>query len=76
MSSSERYGPPASRSSMMRSANAGPIPGRWISSIAVAELTTAGYQSAASGQFIDLPLQDERHPMISDDEQVVDGFLD
>lgn len=49
----------------------GPLDG-----LAIAELTTAGYQSAASGQFIDLPLQDERHPMISEDEQVVDGFLD
>ncbi len=44
--------------------------------LAVAEITTAGYQSAASGQFVQLPLQDENHPMIDVDEQVIDGYLD
>jgi predicted dehydrogenase len=44
--------------------------------LAVTEITTAGYQSAASGHFVDLPLADERHPMLPDDEQIVEGFLD
>ena len=44
--------------------------------LALAEITTAGYQSAASGRFVDLPLADERHPMLSDDEQIIEGFLD
>lgn len=44
--------------------------------LVIAEVTTAAYQSAAIGQFIDLPLADERHPMISDDQQTVDGVLD
>ena len=44
--------------------------------VAVAELTTAAYQSAQSGAFVDLPLRDERHPQIADDEQLIDGLLD
>jgi len=44
--------------------------------VAAAAITTAGYQSAASKAFVDLPLTDDRHPMIADDEQVIEGFLD
>lgn len=44
--------------------------------VAATEITTAGYQSAATGQFVDLPLEDDRHPMIDDGEQVIEGFLD
>jgi predicted dehydrogenase len=44
--------------------------------LAVTEIVTAGYQSARSGDFIDLPLKDENHPLISSNEQVIDGFLD
>ncbi len=44
--------------------------------LAVAEITTAGYQSAAIGEFVDLPLKDDRHPMLSDDEQTIEGLLD
>ena len=44
--------------------------------LAVAEMTTAGYQSVASGGFVSLPLEDLRHPLIPPNEQVVDGFLD
>ena len=44
--------------------------------LAVTEITTAGYQSAESGQFVNLPLEDDRHPMLSDSEQTIDGFLD
>ncbi len=44
--------------------------------LAVLEMTTAGYQSAAAGEFVDLPLQDENHPMIDPEEQVVDILLD
>lgn len=44
--------------------------------LAVAVLTTAAYQSAQSGGFVDLPLEDETHPMISADEQVLDTFLE
>ena len=47
-----------------------------LTGLAVAEITTAGYQSAASGQVVDLPLRDERHPLIGEDEQVIDGYLD
>ena len=42
----------------------------------MAEITTAGYQSAESGGFVALPLEDENHPMIDADEQVIDGYLD
>ena len=44
--------------------------------VAATEIVTAGYQSAACGQFVDLPLVDDRHPMISEDEQIIDGYLD
>lgn len=44
--------------------------------LAVAEIVTAAYQSAQSGGFIELPLKDENHPLISPDEQVIDGLLD
>ena len=44
--------------------------------IAATAITTAGYQSAATRSFVDLPLSDDRHPMITDDEQVIEGFLD
>ena len=44
--------------------------------VASAAITTAGYQSAAAKAFVDLPLADERHPMIADHEQVIEGFLD
>lgn len=44
--------------------------------VAVAELTTAAYQSAQSGAFVELPLSDDRHPQIADDEQLIDGLLD
>ena len=44
--------------------------------LAVVQLTTAGYQSAESGQFVDLPLADENHPLISADEQVIDDLLE
>lgn len=46
------------------------------SGLAVAELTTAGYQSAATGNFVTLPLEDETHPLIGSDEQVIDTLLD
>ena len=44
--------------------------------LAVAEMTTAGYQSAASGAFVDLPLKDENHPMIDPEAQVLDRLLE
>ena len=44
--------------------------------LAVAQITTAGYQSAACGRFVDLPLKDDTHPMIDAGEQVIDGYLD
>lgn len=44
--------------------------------VAATAITTAGYQSAATGAFVDLPLKDDRHPMIAEDAQVVEGFLD
>ena len=44
--------------------------------VAVAELTTAAYQSAQAGAFVDLPLQDDRHPQLADEEQLIDGLLD
>ncbi len=44
--------------------------------LAVAEMTTAAYQSAQTGEFVSLPLDDENHPMIDLDEQVIEGFLD
>ena len=44
--------------------------------VAATEITTAGYQSAASRSFVNLPLEDDRHPMISDDNQIVEGYLD
>jgi hypothetical protein len=44
--------------------------------VAATEITTAGYQSAKTRGFIDLPLADDRHPMIADDEQIIDGYLD
>ncbi len=47
-----------------------------LTGLAVAEITTAGYQSVAAGQPVDLPLRDDRHPLIGDDEQVIDGYLD
>ena len=47
-----------------------------LTGLAVAELTTAGYLSAASGKAVDLPLRDDRHPLIDEDEQTIDGYLD
>jgi hypothetical protein len=47
--------------------------GNWL---AVAEITTAAYQSACSGVWVTLPLADENHPLIAADEQVIDGLLD
>lgn len=44
--------------------------------LAVAEITTAGYQSAVSREFVNLPLENENHPMIDPELQVVDHFLD
>ncbi len=44
--------------------------------VASAEITTAGYQSAATKTFVDLPLVDDRHPMIEDHEQIIEGYLD
>jgi predicted dehydrogenase len=44
--------------------------------VAATEITTAGYQSAHTKEFVDLPLTDDRHPMITDDEQIIDGYLD
>ena len=44
--------------------------------LGVAQMVTAAYQSAQSGQFVSLPLKDERHPLIAPDEQVLDGVLD
>ena len=44
--------------------------------VAATAITTAGYQSAAAKEFVDLPLADDRHPMIADHEQVIEGFLD
>ena len=44
--------------------------------VAATEITTAGYQSADSRSFVDLPLTDDRHPMIADDQQVIEGYLD
>ncbi len=44
--------------------------------LAVAEITTAGYQSASTGEFVSLPLKDENHPMIAADEQIIDELLD
>ncbi len=44
--------------------------------LAVAEMTTAAYQSAQTGEFVSLPLDDENHPMIDPDEQVIEGYLD
>ena len=44
--------------------------------LAVAEITTAAYQSAQSGDWVSLPLADENHPLIAADEQVIDGLLD
>jgi predicted dehydrogenase len=47
-----------------------------LNGLAVAEIVTAAYQSARSGGFVELPLKDENHPLISPDEQVIDGLLD
>ena len=44
--------------------------------VAVAEITTAAYQSAMSGDFVALPLQNPDHPMIESHEQVIDVMLD
>ena len=44
--------------------------------VAATEIVTAGYQSAASKAFVELPLVDDRHPMIAADEQITHGFLD
>ncbi|OGG52986.1 MAG: hypothetical protein A3F84_19250 [Candidatus Handelsmanbacteria bacterium RIFCSPLOWO2_12_FULL_64_10] len=44
--------------------------------LAVTEIVTAAYQSAQSGDFVDLPLKDENHPLIAPDEQVIEGLLD
>jgi len=42
----------------------------------VALVTTAAYQSAHLGRRIALPLEDENHPLISVEDQVIDRFLD
>ena len=44
--------------------------------LAVAEIVTAAYQSAQSGDFVALPLADEKHPLIGAEDQVIDGLLD
>lgn len=44
--------------------------------LTVAEIVTAGYQSAKSDRFVELPLDDENHPLIRPDQQMIDGFLD
>jgi predicted dehydrogenase len=44
--------------------------------LAVAAMTTAAYQSARTGEFVAMPLEDENHPMIAPDKQVIEGFLD
>lgn len=44
--------------------------------LAVAQLTTAAYQSSVSGDFVDLPLKDESHPLIDANDQVITRFLD
>ncbi len=44
--------------------------------LAVAEMTTAAYQSAQTGEFVTLPLENANHPMIDADKQVIEGFLD
>ncbi len=44
--------------------------------LAVAQIKTAAYQSAQTGQFVSLPLKDERHPLIDANEQVLDILLD
>ena len=44
--------------------------------LAVAEMTTAAYQSAQTGQFVTLPLENVDHPLIDPGEQAIEGFLD
>ena len=44
--------------------------------LAVAEIVTAAYQSAQCGDYVTLPLTDEKHPLISAADQTIDGFLD
>ena len=44
--------------------------------LAVAEIVTAAYQSAQCGDYVTLPLADEKHPLISAADQTIDGFLD
>ena len=44
--------------------------------LAVAQITTAAYQSAVSGDFVDLPLGDENHPKIDANDQLIDRLLD
>ncbi len=44
--------------------------------LGVAQITTAAYQSAESGRFVELPLVDENHPGITPEEQVIEGYLD
>ncbi len=41
-----------------------------------AEIVTAAYQSAQSGGFVELPLKNEDHPLISATDQIIDGLLD
>ncbi|MDA0747188.1 MAG: Gfo/Idh/MocA family oxidoreductase [bacterium] len=44
--------------------------------LAVAQITTACYQSSERGTFVDLPLKDDKHPLIPKTDQVIDGLLD
>jgi predicted dehydrogenase len=44
--------------------------------LGIAQITTAAYQSAKCGSFVSLPLEDEDHPGIAPEEQVIDGYLD
>ncbi len=44
--------------------------------LAVAEMTTAAYQSAHTGEFVAIPLENANHPMIHTDRQVIEGYLD
>jgi hypothetical protein len=44
--------------------------------LAVAQVTTAAYQSAVCGDFVDLPLSDENHPLIDANDQLIDRLLD
>ena len=50
--------------------------GGTIAGAGASSVNTAAYQSAQAGAFVDLPLQDDRHPQLADEEQLIDGLLD